>query len=125
MSENQGGMADPQDVPEAEQYGTHGAVGPSGERGQQGTEKAFDADNAAPPPGPGRKVSDEEREGVSGTDTTAESALGVGESTSRRGEDVVKQEGTEPGRETTGHKDERPVGTSDERSGTSVDPGGS
>ena len=40
------------------------------------------------PPGPGREISDEEREGVSSTDMDATSALGVGESMSRRGEDV-------------------------------------
>ncbi|MBA2415504.1 MAG: hypothetical protein H0V64_06390 [Geodermatophilaceae bacterium] len=124
MSEDQGSTADPQNVPMAEKYGTHGAVEPN-PANQEGTERAFDAENAAPPPGPGREVSDEEREGVSATDTTAATPLGVGGSINRRGEDVVKEEGTEPGRETTGYKDERPVGTADERSGTSVDPGGS
>lgn len=124
MSENQGGPADPQDVPMVEQYGAHGAVEPNPDN-RAATEKAFDAENAAPPPGPGREVSDEEREGVEGTDMTGASPLGVGESINRHGEDVVKQEGEEAGRETTGYKDERPVGTSDERSATSVDPKGS
>lgn len=124
MSEDKASMADPQDVPMAEQYGTHGAAEPNPDNAE-GTAKAFDAENAAPSPGPGRDVSDEEREGVSSTDMTATGALGVGESVNRHGEDVVKKEGEEPGRETTGYKDERPVGTSDERSGTSVDPGGS
>lgn len=125
MSDNQGGSADPQDVPMAGEHGTHDAGEPSGDRGQQGTEKAFDAENSAPPPGEGREVSDEERAGVSATDTTAETPLGVGESINRSGEDVVKQEGEEAGKETVGYKDERPVGTSDERSRTSVDPSGS
>ncbi|MBA2389778.1 MAG: hypothetical protein H0V67_05930 [Geodermatophilaceae bacterium] len=127
MTENHGGMADPQDVPEAEKYGTHGSPDSDADLDaelREGTSKAFDADNADPP-GPGREVSEEERAGVSATDTTAATPLGVGESVSRRGEDVVKQEGEEAGRETTGYKDGRPVGTSDERSGTSVDPGGS
>jgi len=127
MSENQGGIGDPQDVPMAEKYGTHGEPDSDPDLDTElraGTSKAFDASNA-PAPGPGREISDEEREGVEGTDMTAASPLGVGESISRRGEDVVKQEGEEPGRETIGYKDERPVGTSDERSSTSVDPGGS
>ncbi|HET6751539.1 MAG TPA: hypothetical protein VFL71_20020 [Actinomycetes bacterium] len=76
------------------------------------------------PPGPGREISDEEREGVGPTDTEATSALGVGESLSRRGEDVDKQE-DEEGRDDAGIKgaSDRPVGTSDERDATSVDPG--
>jgi hypothetical protein len=74
-------------------------------------------------PGPGREISDEEREGVGPTDMEATSALGVGESITRRGEDVDKQE-DEPGREDTGTQgpSDRPVGTSDERASTSVDP---
>jgi hypothetical protein len=76
------------------------------------------------PPGPGREISDEEREGVGPTDPEATSALGVGESLSRRGEDVDKQE-NEEGRDDAGTKgaSDRPVGTSDERDATSVDPG--
>jgi hypothetical protein len=76
------------------------------------------------PPGPGREISEEEREGVGPTDTEATSALGVGESLSRRGEDVDKQE-DEEGRDDAGTKgaSDRPVGTSDERDATSVDPG--
>jgi hypothetical protein len=75
------------------------------------------------PPGPGRESSDEEREGVSSTDMDATSALGVGESISRRGEDVAKQE-DEPGREDIGPRGAsgRPAGTSDERDSSSVDP---
>jgi hypothetical protein len=75
------------------------------------------------PPGPGREISDEEREGVGPTDTEAESPLGVGVSMTRRGEDVARQE-DEPGREDTGTKgpSDRPVGVSDERASTSVDP---
>jgi hypothetical protein len=74
------------------------------------------------PPGPGREISDEEREGVGPTDTEATSPLGVGESINRRGEDVVKQEG-EPGREHAGEKGaaDRPAGVSDTRSSTGID----
>jgi hypothetical protein len=74
-------------------------------------------------PGPGREISDEEREGVGPTDTEAESALGVGERMTRRGEDVARQE-DEPGREDAGTRgpSDRPVGVSDERASTSVDP---
>jgi hypothetical protein len=73
-------------------------------------------------PGPGREISDEEREGVPATDTEAESPLGVGVSMTRRGEDVAKQE-DEPGREDTGTRGptDRPAGVSDDRASTSVD----
>jgi hypothetical protein len=86
------------------------------------TEKVFHgADDVQP--GPGREISDEEREGVPPTDTEAESALGVGVSMTRRGEDVAKQE-DEEGRDDTGTKGptDRPTGVSDERASTSVDP---
>jgi hypothetical protein len=89
---------------------------------EEHTEKVFHgADDVEP--GPGREISDEEREGVPATDMDAESPLGVGVSMTRRGEDVDKQE-DEPGREDTGTKgpSDRPIGTSDERASTSVDP---
>ena len=89
---------------------------------EEHTEKVFHgADDVEP--GPGRQISDEEREGVGPTDTEAESPLGVGVSMTRRGEDVDKQE-DEPGRDDTGTSgpSERPVGVSDERASTSVDP---
>jgi hypothetical protein len=90
--------------------------------GADGVEKAFHAEEAGAP-GPGREVSEEEREGVPSTDTTAESPLGVGVSTTRRGEDVAKQE-DERGRETTGVKgeSERPVGESGQRDSTGIEP---
>ena len=87
----------------------------------QHTEKVFHgADDVEP--GPGREISDEEREGVPATDTEAESPLGVGVSMTRRGEDVDRQE-DEPGREDTGTRGptDRPVGVSDDRASTSVD----
>jgi hypothetical protein len=51
------------------------------------------------------------------TDSEPESPHGVGQSVGRRGEDVVKAEGKEPGRHDTGREGEadRPTGTSDER----------
>ena len=64
-----------------------------------------------------------------GSDETPDDAAmapeGVGESTTRRGEDVVKQEGTEPGREATGTDATpagRPSGESSPRDSTGVKP---
>ena len=88
----------------------------------QHMDKVFDrVDEVAP--GPGRKVSDEEREGVPATDTEARSPLGVGESINRRGEDIARHE-DEPGREHTGTRgaSDRPAGVSDERDSSAVDP---
>lgn len=50
---------------------------------------------------------------------------GVGESTTRRGEDVVKQEGKEAGRQETGTHEapsDRPTGTSEPRDATALKP---
>ncbi len=50
---------------------------------------------------------------------------GVGESTTRHGEDLVDAEGKEPGRQDTGTDDtpgQRPTGTSTARDATGVDP---
>ena len=91
---------------------------------EEHTQKVFHgADDVEP--GPGREISDEEREGVGPTDMEATSPLGVGESINRRGEDVIKEEGHEEGREHAGTKGptDRPHGTSDERDETSIDPG--
>ena len=88
---------------------------------EEHTEKVFHgADDVEP--GPGREISDEEREGVPPTDTDAESPLGVGVSMTRRGEDVAKQE-DEPGRVDTGTRGptDRPAGVSDDRASTGVD----
>ena len=88
---------------------------------EEHTEKVFHGADEVPP-GPGREISDEEREGVPPTDTEAESPLGVGVSMTRRGEDVARQE-DEPGREDTGTRGptDRPAGVSDDRASTSVD----
>jgi hypothetical protein len=90
---------------------------------EEHTEKVFHGAGDVEP-GPGRVISDEEREGVGPTDTEAESPLGVGESINRRGEDVIKQEGHEEGRDHAGTKGptDRPHGVSDERASTSIDP---
>jgi len=53
-----------------------------------------------------------------------EDPYGVGESQTRRGEDIKRQEGTEPGRTDLGTKgqSQRPYGTTDQRDSTGVDP---
>ena len=56
------------------------------------------------------------------TDMEPDAVKGVGESTTRRGEDVIKQEGAEPGRHPNqGTKGaDRPYGTADSDSASSV-----
>lgn len=73
--------------------------------GAEGVRKSFDADNA-PEPGPALPITDEEREGMSGTEMEPEPALGVGESQSRGGEEIA------PDRDDVGTKgpSQRPVG---------------
>ena len=58
------------------------------------------------------------------TDEEPDSPHGVGESVTRRGEDVEQDEGKEPGRHDAGveYPAERPVGTSTPRDTTGVDP---
>ena len=57
------------------------------------------------------------------SDEGVESPKGVGVSRNRRGEDVVKQEGKEPGRDEGGSdQTNRPTGTSSGRDQSSVDP---
>ena len=58
------------------------------------------------------------------SDETPASPKGVGHSETRRGEDIVEDEGKEPGRHDAGTKgeSERPVGTSDERDVTGINP---
>lgn len=87
---------------------------------EEAANKAFDASNAGEP-GPGLSSSGD----VSATDTSAESPLGVGVSTTKRGEDVAKDE-SESGREDLGTKgkSDRPVGTASPEDSTGVDPQG-
>ena len=57
-------------------------------------------------------------------DDAAPAPADVGVSTTRRGEDVIKEEGTEPGREHTGTDDSpagRPAGESSARDATAVE----
>ena len=78
-----------------------------GAPGENTAAKAYDASHA-PEPEPEPPVSDEERDGVSGTETNPEPALGVGKSTRRRAEHLA------PDRPDTGTKGaERPYGTAD------------
>ena len=115
---SQGGEQEPQGlVPPYEGRQTEASEGLD-----EQMDKVFDRVDEVPP-GPGREVSDEEREGVPATDTEARSPLGVGESINRRGEDVARHE-DEAGREHTGNKgaSDRPVGVSDERDASAVDP---
>ncbi len=78
-----------------------------GEPGENTAPKAFDASNA-PGPGPTPSVSDEERDGVSGTEVNPEPALGVGESQRARGEDFASD--SPDGVDTKGPA-QRPSGT--------------
>jgi hypothetical protein len=107
-----GGLAPPYEGRQTEMKDTY----------EEHTEKVFHGADEVEP-GPGRQISEEEREGVPSTDTEAQSPLGVGVSMTRRGEDVDKQE-DEPGRDDTGTRSpsDRPAGVSDERASTSVDP---
>jgi hypothetical protein len=79
-----------------------------------------------PPPESDRDVSGsaDEDEELSPTDTEPGSPHGVGESIGRRGEEIKESVGKEAGREDLGTEGEaqRPVGTSDARDKTSVDP---
>lgn len=74
--------------------------------------------------GTGREISDEERSGVSSTDTEAESALGVGGSPHRPAEQVADESGGEEGRRDEGTRGpaQRPSGSSTGRDSTGVDP---
>lgn len=88
---------------------------------EEGANKAYDASQAGAP-GPGREPSAAESQGVGPTDTTAASPLGVGESTSRSGEDMEQKEGKESGRQDAGTQgpSQRPVGTSSAEASTGV-----
>ncbi len=76
-----------------------------GAPGENTAVKAYDASNA-PGPGPENVVSDEERAGVTGTETDPEPALGVGSSKGGRAEDLA------PDRDDEGTKgaSDRPYG---------------
>jgi hypothetical protein len=85
-----------------------------------GTARAFGS--APPTENPDRPPSQEAPVEQSPADMAPE---GVGESTTRRGEDIIKEEGKEPGRIDTGTDDspaQRPTGESTPRDRTSVKP---
>jgi hypothetical protein len=91
-----------------------------GESGENSAAAAYDASNA-PVPGPKTPLSDQERDGVSGTEMNPEPALGVGKSSGGRAEDLA------PDRPDVGTKGpaQRPVGTADgEESDSAGGPGG-
>ncbi|MHA6793883.1 hypothetical protein ACVGVM_10305 [Pseudonocardia bannensis] len=88
--------------------GRTGGNGPRPGAAAEGGTKAFDADNAGSP-GPPPPVSEEERTGMSATETEPEPRFGVGESTGKRAEDLA------PDREDVERKDssDRPAGLAD------------
>ena len=83
-------------------------------------------DNPQPPRDEQRETPIAADEGVdmSPVDIELSPPHGVGESVTRRGEDIVDSRGDEAGRKHAGteSKAERPAGTSDARDATSVDP---
>jgi hypothetical protein len=84
---------------------------------EEGAAKAFDAANAGAP-GPGPVGSAEERAGVTATDTSADSPLGVGVSSGRRAEDLADDDRGEGTKGASG----RPYGGSSQDETTGVDP---
>ncbi|MBT2533868.1 hypothetical protein J7E83_17400 [Arthrobacter sp. ISL-48] len=96
-----------------------GGTGPgSGEQGTSpGTARAWGSE--PPQKEPAQPGSDETPEDA------APAPEGVGESTTRRGEDVIKEEGKEAGRKSTGTDAgpvERPTGESTPRDATGIQP---
>jgi hypothetical protein len=87
-------------------------TGEAKERTIEGHQKAFEAHDTQ-----------EASRGEAGQDPSFPPE-GVGESSTRRGEDVVKEEGNDPGRHDLGTQGEtqRPVGTSTAEASTGVDP---
>jgi hypothetical protein len=85
--------------------------GPASERAVEANRKAFE----------GRDTQDASR---GSQPNPALDAEGVGESTSRRGEDIANSSGTDEGREDLGTQgaSDRPVGTSTAAASTGVDP---
>ncbi|MEZ0075295.1 hypothetical protein [Planotetraspora sp. GP83] len=100
-----------------DQHGYSPDVERGSEEAAQAGDRAFSPE-AAGAPGPGREESEEERSGVSATDTEARSPQDVGTSASRQGEEIADQE-QEPGREPAGAtgKARRPTGTTDDSTG--------
>src|SRR4051812_28150577 len=130
----------PSNAPKGDRLGNDYNKGPNPGPGGEA-----DTEGSAVPPYEGRTGSrDEPAEGTArawgseppakepahpGSDETPADAemapAGVGESTTRRGEDVVKQEGKEAGREDIGTHEapsDRPTGTSGPRDSTALKP---
>ncbi|MBC6460326.1 hypothetical protein [Actinomadura sp. HBU206391] len=102
--------------PEEHWHGFSPAVG----TGSPDVRRAGDLAFAGPPPGPqwpGREPSKEELHGVPSTDTVARSPLGVGVSTTRRPEQIAREEGEQ--RPTVGFRGRarRPFGRSEPEEG--------
>jgi hypothetical protein len=126
---------DPQTVPPYEGRTTGSGDGEVSKALQGTVERQLDETKTGRPgatssPAEESSVSPDEVAGGSGgageqtaTNTDASTPLGVGTSTTRRGEDVVGEEG-EAGRRTTGTQGQtqRPVGESTARDSTGIDP---
>jgi hypothetical protein len=87
-------------------------TGEAKQRVVEGNKKAFEANDTQ---------ESSRGEAIQGPDLTP---AGVGESSTRRGEDVAEEEGSEPGRYDSGPQgqSQRPSGGSTARDQTSVDP---
>lgn len=104
--------------------GRTGADSPSSDERAASVERQL-ADTKTGQPGATASPADEQPVSADEvTDEVPDSPMGVGESTTRRGEDMVDDDGKEKGRQEAGTAGEsgRPVGTSDERDATAVDP---
>jgi hypothetical protein len=116
---SRGPHADPGGVVEVDEVQPSPGRTGGGDRGTglaaEGVTKAFDAANAGPP-GPGPVESAEERAGVPATDTSAESPLGVGVSSGKRGEGLAEDEREEG----TKGRSNRPYGGSSQEETTGV-----
>jgi hypothetical protein len=111
-----------QDVSRFDDESHHGWSPDLGSEGGQGGETTRKAMHDPPAStGKGREVSDEEKSGMHPAETEPSSRFGVGESTSRRGEDIASGEDT-----TDGYKgaSQRPYGGSKASDSTGVDPQG-
>ena len=103
---------------------TSGADGPASEERAESVKRQL-AETKTGPAGQTASPSDEQPVSAEQvTDEVPESPKGVGVSANRRGENMGGHEGKESGRDDAGTKGEsdRPVGTSDERDTTAVDP---
>lgn len=117
-SEEPGGLVPPYDDR------TKGADGPASEERAASVQRQL-AETKSGQHGATTSPADESPVGAD--EVTADvpaSPKGVGKSTTRSGEDIVDDEGQEPGRQEVGTKGPsgRPVGVSDERDSAGVDP---